>query len=224
MKPIARGIELSKNKKIGPSSATYAAQSSCPKDCPLRNNGCYGEAGRVGITTRRLNDAAQESTALEVANEEARQIDSLSGLMDLRLHVVGDCSTNEATEIVAASAMRFMKRKRKTKAWTYNHAWKDVDRSSWGEVSVLASVHTIEDARRAFEKGYAVARTVAVMPDKPYREGGILWVPCIEQQRGDRTCVECRLCMNDQTLRAKGIGILFAIHTSTKKAKAALGY
>ena len=79
------GVELSHTTKIGPASATYASQASCPGDCPLRKNGCYGESGRVGIHTAKLNKS--DDGPIEIAYAEAAAIDKLSGLLDLRVHV-----------------------------------------------------------------------------------------------------------------------------------------
>jgi hypothetical protein len=212
-------VEVSRNKKLGPCSATYASQVGCPATCKLRNNGCYAESARTGIHTSRLNKSS--ATASETAQAEADGIDSLSGLMDLRLHVVGDCSTDSTAKKVAAAAGRFISRARPTSAWTYTHAWRTVSRESWGDVSVLASCHNEDEVHEAIALGYACAMTVTEMPDKAYKKGGLLFVPCLEQTCGTN-CVSCRLCLDDDNLLAKNIVILFLIHTATIKATEAL--
>jgi len=221
MLAIAKGIELSHNKKTGPVSATYAAQPSCPGDCPFLKNGCYGEAARVGIHTARLNTAAINSSSMDVAKAEAKAIDGLSGLLDLRVHVVGDCKTEEEAKLVGDAASRFMARKRPTDAWTYAHAWKSIKRAAWGAMSVLASCHTKDEVKQAMAKGYAASITTAKMPEKAFTEDGITYVPCVEQTKGI-TCVECRLCLDDKKLLEKKIVIVFELHTAAKKAFAAL--
>ena len=219
MSKSATAVEASKNRKTGPCSATYSGQVTCPPDCPLMGEGCYAESGRVGITTRRLNDAGGD--AIEVAHEEAAALDTLSGLLDLRLHVVGDCATDEAARIVSGAAERFEKRARHTDVWTYTHAWKDVKRESWGGVSVLASCHSETQVHEAMDKGYATCMTVEEMPEKAYKRDGVTYIPCLEQTR-DTPCVQCRLCFKDKVLRRKKLVVLFALHTSKKKATAAL--
>jgi hypothetical protein len=214
------GVELSHTTKIGPASATYASQASCPDDCPLRKNGCYGESGRVGIHTAKLNKSDDEP--IEIAYAEAAAIDKLSGLLDLRVHVVGGCQTDVEAKIVGGAAGRFMTRRRPTDAWTYAHAWKTIKRASWGIMSVLASCHTVTEAKQAMSRGYAAALTVAKMPLKAYKEDGITFVPCPEQAKDNITCVECRLCFDDSKLLEKKIVILFELHTGAKKAFAAL--
>ena len=221
MLAIAKGIELSHNKKTGPVSATYAAQPSCPPTCVFLKNGCYGEAGRVGIHTARLNKAAKTTDSLEIAKAEATAIDGLTGLLDLRVHVVGDCKTEEEAKLVGDAASRFMARKRPTAAWTYAHAWKVIKRAAWGAMSVLASCHTKDEVKEAMASGYAASITTAKMPEKAFTEDGITYVPCVEQTKGI-TCVACRLCLDDKKLLEKKIVIVFELHTAAKKAFAAL--
>ena len=213
----ATAVEISNNRKTGPCSATYASQVTCPPTCIFLKSGCYGETGHTGFTTRRMNKGT--SPAIDVATEEAAKIDGLTGLMDLRIHVVGDCATNEAAKIVSGSAERFQKRRRKTEAWTYTHAWRTVSRASWGRVSVLASCHTEAECLEAMALGYAASMTVSKMPAKAYKVDGVTFVPCLEQTKG-RTCVECRLCLRDAFNLKNKIVILFEIHSSTKKANA----
>ena len=212
-------VEVSRNKKLGPRSATYASQVGCPATCRLRDNGCYAESARTGIHTAKLNKSS--ATASETAQAEADGIDNLTGLMDLRLHVVGDCATDSTAKKVAAAAGRFMSRARPTNAWTYTHAWRTVKRESWGDVSVLASCHNETEVHEAIARGYSCALTVTEMPDKAYKKDGLTFVPCPEQVRGTN-CVSCRLCLDDDNLLAKNIVILFLIHTATIKATKAL--
>jgi len=214
----AIGVPVSRNGKIGPASATYASQATCPKSCPFLSSGCYGESWRVGITTSRLNKS--NDTALKAAHVEAAAIDNLPGLLDLRLHVVGDCADDETARVVSAAAMRYKRRKRPTDVWTYHHAWKDVERASWGGVSVLASCHSEEEAQEAMDRGYAAAMTVEKLPKKAYKKGDTTYFPCAEQNVG-KTCVECRACFNDQGLLKKKLVLLLEIHTAKNKANAA---
>ena len=218
---LAKGVEISHNKKTGPVSATYAAQPSCPPTCPFLGEGCYGESGRVGIHTAKLNKNAKDSSSVEVAEAEATAIDGLTGLMDLRVHVVGGCKTDKEAKLVGDAAARFMGRRRKTDAWTYAHAWKTIKRAAWGAMSVLASCHTKAEVKQAMAKGYAASITTAKMPEKAIIEDGITYVPCLEQTKGI-TCVECRLCLDDVALLEKKIVIVFELHTAAKKAFAAL--
>src|SRR2546421_8042285 len=105
-KPAAIAVETSTNAKLGPVSATYASQASCPRSCPWFGRGCYAESGLTGHTTRRLNRSALRG-ALRIARAEARAIDALTGDRLLRLHVVGDARTDAAARELGAAARRY---------------------------------------------------------------------------------------------------------------------
>jgi hypothetical protein len=214
---IARAIEKTENKKLGPVSATYAAQVSCPDSCPFLGAGCYAELGNsfAGFTTHRLNQSAKDGKAghLAVARAEAREIANLSGDRPLRLHVVGDAKSDEAAQILARASKRF-----EGKVWTYTHAWSEVKRRSWGGVSVLASCETTTQARQAMKKGYAAAIVLADLPadGKAFEKDGVKIIPCPEQTRGV-PCVECRLCWKDQWLLNERAVIGLAAHGTRKE-------
>lgn len=159
---LAIAVPTSNNAKIGACATTYAAQTSCPSACVFKDGGgCYAENGRLAsAVTIPLNGAAAlaGAAAIDVALEEAAAIDALYGSTiegrPLRLHTVGDCSTDETARIVSAAAERYMERGGGP-VWTYTHAWREVARESWGIVSVLASCETAEDCSAAAARGYA---------------------------------------------------------------------
>ena len=94
----------------------------------------------------------------------------------------------------------------------YTHAWRDVDRSSWGPaVSVLASVEKPTDIPLARAHGYAPAIVVERHQSAAaYELEGTRIIPCPAETRG-ATCVSCRLCL-DRDLYAMRAGIAFAVH------------
>lgn len=214
--PAAIAVETSTNAKLGPVSASYASQASCPRSCPWYGNGCYAERGLVGWQTRRLNRSAVRGAA-RIADAEARAIDALTGDRLLRLHVVGDARTDAAAKVLGAAAHRYSRRgnapRHGRKVWTYTHAWRTVSRESWGEsVSVLASVETVRDARAAMARGYAAAVVVSAFErEGAYPIDGVTVIPCPNQTRGV-TCRDCGLCRDDERLRAAGLVIAFQAH------------
>lgn len=218
MSDAVKAVEQSSNRKVGKVSATYAAQQSCDDGCPFKNRGCYAESGLVAIHTRRLNAAACDMTPQAIADDEARAIDTLTGRLPMRLHVVGDCRTDGAARTVSSAAERYMARGNQS-AWTYSHSWRDVARESWGKVSVLASVETLEDAGRAMARGYGAAIVVKEFesPTATVRDG-IKVIPCPEQTGRAATCTECRLCWNADGLRDRRAIIAFAAHGPRKNS------
>jgi hypothetical protein len=228
---LAIARTASGNAKLGDAATTHAAQVSCPSSCRFRDGGgCYAESGRQGMfVTRVLNDSARElrATALDVALAEAEAIDDMQVVpgRPTRLHTVGDCPDDECARIVSAAAERYMQRGG-GQVWTYTHAWRDVDRASWGKVSVLASCETPEHVFEARQRGYATALVVEEFPThRRYAPGypeipafleageplGQDVLPCPAQTR-DRSCSDCRLCFDDETLRRRGYSIGFELH------------
>lgn len=165
---LAIAVAESGNEKIGDCATTYAAQTSCPTWCAFYNGGgCYAENGRIFTSsTGPLNENARDAgaSAIDVARAEATAIDRLPAFKchgrPLRLHTVGDCSSDACAQIVAAAADRYRARGGGP-VWSYTHAWRIVERASWGAVSILASCETPEQVELAHARGYATALVVA---------------------------------------------------------------
>jgi len=217
-------VRESESEKLGPVAATYVSQTSCPSSCPFLNGGgCYAENGPVAlVATKRLNAATPEgTTAGQLARIEARAIDGLRGDLDLRLHVVGDSTTEWGTVQLATASEAYMRRGGR-RVWTYTHSWRTVPRVAWGDVSVLASCETPEEVREAEALGYATAIVVdAHGTDRVQLMDGHKTLPCPQQTRGV-TCAECRICTDDRRLHAAGITVAFAAHGGTTSRKRAL--
>jgi len=224
LKP-STAVELSSNKKTGPASATYAAITTCPKDCAFLNSGCYAQSGHCGFTLNRLNRDARSGnfSPLQIAEHEADMIDRLSGYYPLRLHVVGDASSDEAAKTLAKTCTRY-RRKHRREIWTYTHAWRDVKRSSWGAVSVIASCETVGEALEAMDRGYAAAlvfpsREEMIGALRSLRSSKINIQPCLEQGNGTK-CADCRICFRDKELLKRRTVIGFIPHGSGASAAA----
>lgn len=220
-------IKDSKNAKIAGKykvCATYAPiKQTCPNTCALRNEGCYAQSSFVGMHNRVMEEVFKGHSALVVARDEARAIDAAfpkgvpqdgaRGGRDLRLHVSGDCRTRRSATVVAAAARRYVGRGG-GQVWAYTHAWRNVPRSAWKGVSILASVDTPKDILKAREQGYASAIVVPEhRSDRVYRVGNFKVVPCPAQTR-DMACVDCRLCFNEGRLLARKQTVAFAAHGS----------
>jgi len=217
----------SNNKKLAGCAVTYVAQQSCPKTCQFLGpgRGCYAQYGPMkwGVTDR-VNLGGRGLWPARLAELETRKI--LGALGDpaaigrpLRLHGVGDCRTNLAAQVVAEGA-EIWQRTAGAPVWGYTHAWKRVERASWGRVSILASVENPQDLPAAAGRGYAAALVVAWFPwgPKAYRikAGGEDWkvVPCPEQSMPGKGigCKDCGLCWRDNWLRDTKTVIGFAAH------------
>ena len=215
---IATGI--SQNSKLGPVATTTTTLASCGP-CPFRDNGCYAQQGPLGWMVTRMNAHAEATAATprQIAQDEARAIGTITSGLPLRLHVAGDCSDDDSARIVSAAADRYSRRYRQP-AWTYTHAWRAIERRSWGQVSVLASCETPEQADQARERGYAVAMVVSEYPNgrKAWKlETGATAIPCPQTTDAAVSCAQCRLCWNADALRERNAVIAFEAHGSQAK-------
>lgn len=214
--------KLTRDLKGHPVSATATSQASCDETCPFMGAGCYAEGGNMQYTTRRLNawDVLQGERSPEViAEAEAAAIRRLSGSNPLRLHTVGDCKTDQAAAIVADAAMAHTARYGQP-AWTYTHAWRAVQRQSWGTVSVLASCETEEDIVRATAEGWACA-IVVNKGEVPTTIAGMKTIHCPQQTGGKPDCARCLICAKDTRLKGKAV-VVFEGHGATRKLAIAL--
>jgi len=231
VKASAAYVSNSANVKLSKTGkgvdATYASiKATCPKDCKLRDSGCYSQTGNTFFTVKRLDETANGKSGIMVAKEEAFAIDNSyrgkkvpDGQL-LRIHVSGDCTTNTAAKKVSAAANRWLKRGGK-RVWSYTHAWRNVKRESWGKVNVLASMESPKDGMAAIKRGYAPALVVGSFTnDKAFVADGIRWIPCPAQTKDKVTCQDCKLCHNVDKLVERNAGIAFAVHGVQKnKAK-----
>ena len=195
-KRLATCVINGANPKVGPATNTSAAQVSCPDGnnnaagyrCPLYGDGCYAEGGMIQATTKLLNKDAgmtgygrQTSpyTPEDVALDEASALNNSHAtwlkkrVNDwFRLHVVGDCVTTKAAQIVSAAIEQYIVPMRGPwrNVWVYTHAWRSVARSAWSSaISVLASCDTLDDIPEAHAKGFA---TCVVIGEDELREMG----------------------------------------------------
>lgn len=202
-------VENSKNQKTGDVSSTYAPILTCPTTCPFLDSGCYAQHGRTAMHLRRINQASEGMSQEALAREEAECILRLSGKRPLRLHVVGDCTSDFTTDIVADACEVYSSR-HGSPVWTYTHAWRTVARSSWRKVSVIASCETAGDILDAHERGYACCVAGAGLLVDGFR---LIRCPA-ETKVVD--CQICRLCMHADRLLRQNRVILFTPHGAGK--------
>lgn len=204
--------------------ATYVSiETSCPKSCPLMGEGCYAQLRYVGLVGTRLDKEAKGQSSLESARAEAKVIDnaykgkSIPKGRAMRLHVAGDSRTLKGTKLINNAVARW-KQRGGGDCWSYTHAWKNVPRSQWSNVSILASVSNVKEVAAARWHGYAPTIVVPQHPsDKAYQLEGsdTKWIPCPAQTR-DVGCSDCRLCFDADRLYKGKFGIAFEAHGARK--------
>jgi hypothetical protein len=102
----ATAIENTRNAKLGNCAATYVNMVTCPSSCPfLKTDTCYALSGWVFFLTKHLNDPSADP--IQVTRDEVEAIATLSGTKPLRIHVMGDVTTNEQAEMLAVAAKEY---------------------------------------------------------------------------------------------------------------------
>lgn len=211
----------SKTKGSEKIDVTYLSiKASCPSTCALKDNGCYSVNSYAGLIVKRLDNEATEMSALQIARAEANAIDNSykGGAVPtnriMRLHISGDCRTIAGAKLINNAVGRWKKRGG-GKVYSYTHVWDHVMRDIWSNVSMLASVDSIEEVEYARQNGYAPAIVVSEhMSSKAHELPGsdVKWIPCPAQTQKNIGCVDCKLCMNANRLFEKNMGISFAAH------------
>lgn len=218
-------VEKSVNSKLGGMATTHACLATCPDSCPLKKSGaCYRESGPERWVSNALDEhqTRLRQSHVTIAKKEAHLIDGVSNKVDLRVHTIGDCKSAEAARIVSKACERLMERTG-SMAYTYTHAWRDVPRSAWGKVSVMASCETMENVRQAVKRGYAAAVIVPKHEGwKAYKVGDLRMIPCPKQTGKVESCKACRICMRDNLLRKGNMVVAFSAHGPSLKVKAVL--
>ena len=171
----------------------------------------------MGIHTSRLNKSLITSPE-EIATAEANSIRKLTGKLPLRLHVVGDATTDTSAKILSEAAEEYIQ-KHNSPVWTYTHG--NTQRASWGSISVLKSCHSPEQAVAAMKQGFATSMVVDSFKSNKLTKLNvsgeeIKLLPCPEQTGVKNSCKDCGLCMRDNYLRKNKIVILFQTHGSGK--------
>lgn len=169
---------------------------------------CYADCvGFMPFQVRRLeglvaafaSEYGRRPTDEEVAVSEAALLDAWRVCdLEVRLHVCGDLRTEAAVRILAAGADRWIARGGR-EPYTYTHFWRQVPRTAWGKIRVLASCETDAEIAEARALGYGVV--VVVSRDaKPFRHNdGTRFAICPYRASVERgrpvQCVKCRLCI-----------------------------
>lgn len=134
------------------------------------------------------------------------------------MHVVGDTTTDASAKILSDAAVEYTQ-KHNNPVWTYTHG--STQRASWGNISVLKSCHTPEQAVDAMNNGFAASMVVDTFKSNKLTKLNvsgeeIKLLPCPEQNGTSPSCKSCKLCMRDEYLRKNKIVILFQTHGTRK--------
>lgn len=226
-KPVifAEGSRNSKISGTAPIAATYAPikQTCSSKDCKLKDSkNCYAMGGNTYIHVQRIEKGAEGMSGTEVNRAEAKAIRASFGggkvgVEYLRIHASGEFSSRAGAKAIDSAAGDFKRRGAKY-CFSYSHSWRWLDRKIFKNISVLASVESVEDIKKARKRGYAAAIVLPFLENefpngnKVFEMNGEKIIPCPAQTSAKRHCSDCRLCMDAQKLFERKMSIGFAAH------------
>jgi len=227
----AKYVVNSGNTKMAgskPVDATYLSiKYTCPKTCPLKGEGCYGDCYPLCLHIKRLDKEADGLSILQIARAEAKVINEsykggrIPNGRNLRIHVTGDSRTIAGTKLINSACGNWLDRGNNSNhIWSYTHCWDYILRNQWDNVSMLASVDSIDQVIYARQNGYAPAIVVAEhLSNKSYYIKGsdVKWLACPAQTRDNVACSDCLLCTKANHLYDKNMGISFAAHGLRKE-------
>lgn len=211
----------SDNTKTGPIPVSTTTRDTCPAACPLKNNGCYAEPGKLSIHWRKVTNGERGLPWDEFCN----QIYKLPEGQLWRHNQAGDLpGSGDRLDKSAIQNLAFASYH--TKGFTFTHYpiagfgahdyWnasiiRTVNRV--GGLHINASCESLNQADLAIRRG--IPAVVVVPEDFPVKgtrsSDGHHVTVCPAQYKDAVTCSTCKLCANPNrtcivAFRVHGIG------------------
>lgn len=187
----------SKNQKTGPIPVTTSASDTCPDACPLKKNGCYADAGPLGLHWRAVSDGRRGISWAELCETIAalpdgqlwrhNQAGDLPGQN-------GEIDARELGELVRANIGR--------RGFTYTHKPMTPANAHWVRAAnewgftINLSANDLAHADEMADTGVGPVVTLlpADMRENTFTPAGRRVVICPAETRDDVTCASCQLC------------------------------
>ena len=186
----------SRNSKVGPIPVTTSAKETCPPSCPLKDSGCYAEAG---FYTRMYWNKVTDGTRGTGYDTFLEQIRKLPAGQTWRHNVAGDL-VGKSDAIDRQALYQLIGANQGKRGFTYTH-YPVTDKSNREGIldannngfTVNFSANTPAEALD-IKKAYKLP-VVTVVPSDYWAEGNkkgdIARCPA---EYKDTNCAECQLC------------------------------
>lgn len=189
----------SSNSKTGKIPVSSTSADSCPKECPFKGSGCYGESGPISWHWSAVNNGKRGCDY----NAFLDTIKSLPSGQFWRHNQVGDLVKNEKAKqqtdtIDVGKLRRLVKANKGKRGFTYTHydvESNQVNRAAIAQankdgLTVNLSGNNIEHAKRL--QALNIGPVVAVVPESYKPTKGIKICPAILDD--SINCDSCRIC------------------------------
>ena len=219
-------VKKSSNQKTGRIAISNSSRQTCPKTCPLLENGCYASEGYY----TRLNwDKVTSGERGVNPGEFFEQLESLPRGYKFRHNVSGDLPSNDG-KISRTFLRRLTAAVKHLQAFTYTHHLPFIGENAEILRTANASGFTVNlstQSEKAADIAIETYKLPAVMAVKSTEKrqtwrtaAGNRVLVCPAQTQESKTCADCMLCRD----RPKNLIIAFRAHGSGRnKADLAIG-
>lgn len=216
---------ISTNRKTGPMPVVTATPDTCPTSCALRGNGCYAEAGHLGMFWKKL---ASGKVAGFGFKELLIKIKALPRGQIWRYAQAGDLPDSRDDVLALAAANR----KRPAIAYTHKHDFETYRLAADQGFNINLSADSFVEADELATTGLPVVVVISSEfqrePDESLREfrdrvggrltlstpGGNKVAICPATYLESANCLSCGVCAKP---RAGGAMIGFPAHGASKR-------
>ena len=192
--------KIGKNKGIG---TVMITADSCPDTCKLKGQGCYAEAGFVGMHWRKLNKGETGTDWVGLA-EQVKTKQPKSGVV--RFGVAGDLPQHGRTGEINGNLVGLLQgifSGLKVYGYTHHrqspHNLQIIQQMAANGWFVNFSCDSLQDAVDTVKRGHSA---VCVVPHtetrKRWHVDGVPVVVCPAQTREGMDCATCQLCMHER--------------------------
>lgn len=208
----------SRNIKTGPIPVSTTSRDTCPNACPLKNNGCYAEIGRLAIHWRKVSSGERGLTYRQFL----ASIKSLPEGQLWRHNQAGDLP-GKGNDIDVFALADLVNANKGRRGFTYTHKpmtkaanRKAIASANRNGFTINLSADTLVMADELADLG--VAPVAVILPSNTgdvntVTPKGRTVVVCPATYRKDITCMSCKLCQKADRKTIVG----FPAHGTIKK-------
>jgi hypothetical protein len=204
---------ISKNMKTGPIPVSTSGKSSCPKICPMRNNGCYADHGAINVHWNRLEKKTDNGYAWGMDwNTFCDQVSGLPSGSVWRHNQAGDLPSLDDGRTIDRDAMaRLIIANNGKMGFTYTHH----DMRSWVNREIVKdsnnngfiinlSANNLKQADTLINMGIGPVVVIqnaanGTRADTETPDGHRV-VTCPATYKDGVTCLSCRLCARNRDI------------------------
>ena len=197
---------FSRNAKTGPIPVSTTTFETCPDICPLRDNGCYGNGGPLGMFWAKVTNGSA-SIGWETF---LKSVAKLPKATMWRHNQAGDLPSQDKVNIDTLALSQLVNANKGKKGFTYahydildnDHNKQAIKQANEAGFRINLSANNLEHADRLYDTG--IAPVVTILPESAKPSDNIETplgrkvVICPATYRDDITCMSCGICSKER--------------------------